>query len=754
VSLLLGIPIPFSNLGMIIPEVFLPWQTQQSTEELDFSVEESEGYKGRVTQEFLTALQINAEQLQRYLKTYIKHSDDFPSNVYVSLQNKLAHAQKLHGDVKSRPDSSQAELTDTATAYVEYMRDVKTMCHNVWAKFDDFHINQGIILFSLTVLMTLLTLLDPNMSLTYLDRSLTIAFPLGASVSLISLVVSPLPLELGVNSILDVVLSLSFYPLTLFLVVHSLFLSYHIYNILVGRSLIQHLFSVLNQLSFTFVFSTVVALSCGVSLVSNSFILYEGDMTIFFIQSMLICLIVQRAQCLGGKCTVVQHTDDGEDTQKVNGFQHKSHFSLISILKVSWPLLLAMVAVRLTKLFHACRDLQVECEATSFIQPYHSAIETLGRLADVRLCLSCFGVLSVPLALAVFVYFNGNTHRLSRWLLVCVYTALPLSSLCVCGFWFVQSLPQSTIDSLPHWQHVVLPRVVYALCVSAVVVCIVVPFGKTKGRNITHQEARENVREQSQTEGRQKLGSENIRHRVSTATGTSTRDNDVKRDRVKDEISGSVSASSVPAPIVVVIVSLVALWLPTALVLNDGVGLSAVLLVLQQSLIIAALYSSQVADRSWPLVVLWGLVSSQYFFGFGHHATVVSLRFEAGFVGLHGEMSGLNLLCAGMLVGLNMIGSHLLLSLSMPLLLMCVKSKQKTVPSRQLLVTVLQYIAFHSFKTLLTLLTASLQRRHLMVWGVFSPRFLYEAALLATTDVCVVISYLITSSILNSDTLH
>ena len=58
------------------------------------------------------------------------------------------------------------------------------------------------------------------------------------------------------------------------------------------------------------------------------------------------------------------------------------------------------------------------------------------------------------------------------------------------------------------------------------------------------------------------------------------------------------------------------------------------------------------------MVVLWGLVSSQFFFGFGHHATVVSLRFEAGFVGLHGEMSGINLLCGGLLVGLNMLGSH------------------------------------------------------------------------------------------------
>ena len=63
-------------------------------------------------------------------------------------------------------------------------------------------------------------------------------------------------------------------------------------------------------------------------------------------------------------------------------------------------------------------------------------------------------------------------------------------------------------------------------------------------------------------------------------------------------------------------------------------------------------------EQSWPLVVLWGLMSSQFFFGFGHHATVTSLRFDAGFVGLRGEMSGHNLLLAGLLVGLNMLGSH------------------------------------------------------------------------------------------------
>ena len=60
----------------------------------------------------------------------------------------------------------------------------------------------------------------------------------------------------------------------------------------------------------------------------------------------------------------------------------------------------------------------------------------------------------------------------------------------------------------------------------------------------------------------------------------------------------------------------------------------------------------------WPVVVFWALSSSQLFFGFGHQTTIVSLRFEAGFVGLHGEVSGAKLILAGLLVGINMLSSQ------------------------------------------------------------------------------------------------
>ena len=60
----------------------------------------------------------------------------------------------------------------------------------------------------------------------------------------------------------------------------------------------------------------------------------------------------------------------------------------------------------------------------------------------------------------------------------------------------------------------------------------------------------------------------------------------------------------------------------------------------------------------FSLSVLCSLVSMQYFYGFGHQATVTSLKIEAGFVGLHGDVTPFTLPIAGLLVGLNLMASH------------------------------------------------------------------------------------------------
>ncbi len=55
---------------------------------------------------------------------------------------------------------------------------------------------------------------------------------------------------------------------------------------------------------------------------------------------------------------------------------------------------------------------------------------------------------------------------------------------------------------------------------------------------------------------------------------------------------------------------------------------------------------------------LCSLFVDQYFFGLGHQATVNSLRFEAGFIGIYGNMNSAFLIMAGILVGINTLASQ------------------------------------------------------------------------------------------------
>ena len=56
--------------------------------------------------------------------------------------------------------------------------------------------------------------------------------------------------------------------------------------------------------------------------------------------------------------------------------------------------------------------------------------------------------------------------------------------------------------------------------------------------------------------------------------------------------------------------------------------------------------------------VVCSLFVDQYFFALGHQAIVNSLKIEAGFVGLHGDMASIILVLAGVLVGINVLASQ------------------------------------------------------------------------------------------------
>ena len=421
----LGIPIPFSSLGMIIPEVFLPYQgsdsdSKNSDESLD------DGFSRQVTMEFLVALQENALQIQKYLTTYAKHSDDFPSDIFQSLQGDLNRVLELHKKLVEREsvEPLQKDLTDVAAAYVSYMKEVKVMCQSIWAKFDDVSITEGLTLLFLSVTLVPLMLIDVESGATTLRQALPYGAMGGLGVTtVLALFSNIVQLELTFSGIISLVLALSLHSLAASIVIFILFFSPAIFQSL--KDLLhsrQRLLSFVNQLSVLQLLSIAVTILYGVAMLSNSFVLYEADMVNFFLQSLLVCFTIRSLQI--------------EFSNETNLVLDKA--TLNRVVRTAASHVGTMVCVRLVKIFYACRDLQVQdgCVATTFIHALPVAYEFLGEwLAYSRMALSCAAVVSVPVGFLLLVQRNAGARHLNQWLLFVAKYGFLLAVLCVCGFW-------------------------------------------------------------------------------------------------------------------------------------------------------------------------------------------------------------------------------------------------------------------------------------------------------------------------------
>ncbi|MPC12532.1 GPI ethanolamine phosphate transferase 3 [Portunus trituberculatus] len=154
----------------------------------------------------------------------------------------------------------------------------------------------------------------------------------------------------------------------------------------------------------------------------------------------------------------------------------------------------------------------------------------------------------------------------------------------------------------------------------------------------------------------------------------------------------------------------------------------------------------------WAAACLWFTLSLHGFYSTGHQPTFPALHWSAAFVGLEGAHSVGNWAPA-LLVGLNTYSSHLLLGLALPLVVMAPLAISVVFPSlrgsrlegdeigrgefllveepdvlrESLMSTGLCYIFLHAAKVFCTSVAAFVLRRHLMLWKIFAPHFIFEA---------------------------
>lgn len=475
-AMLLGIPLPFSNLGAIIPELFLPCSTDSPPPHVVEQVHESDGdartvYEGSMTLDFLTALHLNAKQIEAYLSAYSLVSGDFSSLELRDLQRTLSQAELSHaelatlherhkysGDTGRLPNSTK--MADTARLYVKYLQDVKEMCRQIWAKFEESAIHWGVFVVFLSSIVTLALSLSSDTGSNELAAE-QVQFKHVCSGLLLGLVVSvlcewvmdPSALSQGWVDGAEVLVGGTTCG-ALLGVLYSARATVFSAGIQLAKACLTWTSNLHTLVSFA------LAIVYALSLLGSSCILYEFSVTIFLSQTLVALTLVYSLRFS------VAHR--GYEWFRSHApFFRRDALLLFSPKGAVLVTVFAMVVNRVSKAFRTCRHFQVDCSLTHYTMSLPAAMETLGNLSVLRFAVTCAGVCAVPLVVAVWL--SRAAGPLGREQRICLLLIHPLISVLVCGHWAVQWYAVMYADQpLPAWQHVLLPWLVYLLVVASI----------------------------------------------------------------------------------------------------------------------------------------------------------------------------------------------------------------------------------------------------------------------------------------------
>ncbi|CAI9113243.1 OLC1v1013816C1 [Oldenlandia corymbosa var. corymbosa] len=144
----------------------------------------------------------------------------------------------------------------------------------------------------------------------------------------------------------------------------------------------------------------------------------------------------------------------------------------------------------------------------------------------------------------------------------------------------------------------------------------------------------------------------------------------------------------------------------------------------------------------------WSLLATSLFFCTGHWCAFDGLRYAAAFIGF----DEFNIIWQAALLTLDTFGfSHILPILGLPLVVAFSHPKKRTKEkedsfSIRLCQVYLMYGLTIAVPATLTILCVAIQRRHLMVWGLFAPKFVFDVAGLILSDflICLASLYYLT----------
>ncbi|XP_066249220.1 GPI ethanolamine phosphate transferase 3 [Euwallacea similis] len=705
-SALLGIPTPFQNLGILIPSALPALETAPNSWRLP-----------------LFWLWSNVRQIITYIKAYSQKSKIF-DEVYLELY--YEEYDKLFEELKFINSDSEFKLFYKKCE--EFLIKIRTLCEEVWIQFDAFSISNG---------------------LTFLFLTVFFMFIISDGIPL-----RQLPLAVEGSFVVVCVIGLCLSAIAIAFLDFTEFVNSFLYNNIFITNILSHLMFLLpifqnwDVISFNWYSRNkahgIISLICRFVLIfnlsvvfSNSFINEEASVLLFLLVSLIILTLLELF-------SFGRTQETGPATRKVD------HVSVITLIKLLIAAAIVLVLLRSSMYFWRCRVEQEWC----FKSPHDISNTLKSQASKFQWGLSVISLSSLTILIKMWLRKCGNLNGFSITE-ICTKLLPSVLLVFIAGFWVLQRLFGNTKSISRTSNYLALS--VYILSVNALALVLTQPICVSvilrSGERI----------------------SPTSEHKIWNIFNTLK--NNLKKPNSGDEGGSPIVCGLGTAYSAVYIILGTYLVLLIALVLGDLFSFAMVVKMvvgaffLWSTSILRIKMASSIDDLlNVPTIAVlgWILLPQYFFYATGHQPAFSNIAWESAFVGTSGLFTNNYIL--GTLVVLNTFGTYILSGLLLPLLIIApftllvmmpsVCGKQKgfyTVAQKgelliferdrmatsALFVVSCKYIAGHTVKVFASTLAATIHSRHLMVWNVFAPKFIFEAVGLFSTIGSVLIGYLI-----------
>eukprot|EP00592_Proboscia_alata_P029653 CAMPEP_0194443278 /NCGR_PEP_ID=MMETSP0176-20130528/126614_1 /TAXON_ID=216777 /ORGANISM="Proboscia alata, Strain PI-D3" /LENGTH=1057 /DNA_ID=CAMNT_0039269503 /DNA_START=200 /DNA_END=3369 /DNA_ORIENTATION=- len=169
-SILLGLPIPYANIGGIVPSLLPPSHLIGGNPKKDHANDSEGNINGSNDNQEIpavaAALALNAAQVWRYLSTYSDEANALPVGDMTALREILGSAATVYRSALSHPDANDSnEYRKACGLFKIFLNEAVTMGKRVWTRFDTFGMACGIGVVVLSALIALYSVLRSNNNL-------------------------------------------------------------------------------------------------------------------------------------------------------------------------------------------------------------------------------------------------------------------------------------------------------------------------------------------------------------------------------------------------------------------------------------------------------------------------------------------------------------------------------------------------------------------------------------------------------------